>query len=60
MSLNKLRVLIKKIIPIPIKIIPGKPKNFRGFLRQISSIKETTTSEVWDIGFFVEVLPPVL
>ena len=45
-SLKRVMVLIKNIIPIPIKIIPGKPRNLSGLLREISSIKETTTSEV--------------
>ena len=58
-SLNTSKTWIVNIIPNIINKIPGMPKNLNGCLWAIKSIKEKTTSDVCEIGFLVDVLPPV-
>ena len=41
-------------------IIPGIPRNFNGDLITIFSKMVDTTSPVCEMGFFVDVLDPVL
>ena len=53
-----------KFIPnamlVKISTSPGIPKYFNGCLIAICSTNDATTSPDCEIGFFVEVLPPVL
>ena len=48
------------MIPIKISIPPGIPKYFNGCVIAICLTTDATTSFVCYIGFFVEVLDPVL
>ena len=61
--LVSLKIAIKFIpntMLVKIRINPGIPKYFNGCLIAICSTNDITTSPVCDIGFLVEVLPPVL
>ena len=51
---------IPNMMLVKISTSPGIPKYFNGCLIAICSTNDTMTSPVCDIGFLVEVLPPVL
>ena len=51
---------MEKTIPKIIRIKPGIPRNFKGCLIDIISIKDKTTVVECEIGFLVDVFDPVL
>ena len=47
------------VIPRTVSIKPGNPRNKRGCLSAINSIRVVITDEPWEIGFIHEVCSPV-